>query len=191
MSLKYKGTTIVGGGGGQDLTAGDGLNKVGNTLNLDLPTKSISEAEYNALSEEEKLADVLYLVNEPDWVSVPLSIQEYDTEDGWHVRKWSNGYIEMSIQKAVDVTGFSNSSTGARFAHLADSIELPISLLIKFSERAEILENTAGADLWVGTKKTQGTALTATNAYAVYTSSSSVNSANGLKFSIVVAGRWK
>lgn len=24
-----------------------------------------------------------------------IDIEEYDTDDGWHVRKWSDGYIEM------------------------------------------------------------------------------------------------
>lgn len=27
------------------------------------------------------------------------NIDEYDTEDGWHVRKWANGYIEQTMKK--------------------------------------------------------------------------------------------
>lgn len=45
-----------------ELIAGDGLSKKGNVLNVDLPTKSVTKAEYDALTEEEKQAEVLYLV---------------------------------------------------------------------------------------------------------------------------------
>lgn len=31
-----------------------------------------------------------------------LSLEEYDTEDGWHVRKWSNGHVEMDYTLVVN-----------------------------------------------------------------------------------------
>ena len=30
-----------------------------------------------------------------------LVIQEYDTEDGWHVRKFSDGYMEQTLKKEI------------------------------------------------------------------------------------------
>ena len=68
--------------------------------------------EYAALSEEEKQTEALYAVLEPLWMPMaqPISIQEYGTEDGWRVRKWRDGYVELSrmdttvgtLEKGVD-----------------------------------------------------------------------------------------
>lgn len=40
------------------------------------------------------------------------NIDEYDTEDGWHVRKWANGYIEQSIKKIYTNLNITNSWGG-------------------------------------------------------------------------------
>lgn len=59
-----------------------------------IPTKYLTAEEFAALTEEEKIADVLYIVDEAPWVPTTISIQEYDT-DNWHVRKYSDGYVEF------------------------------------------------------------------------------------------------
>lgn len=82
--------------GKQDALTPDGSVRLqGGNIGVALPTKAVTKAEYDALTEAEKQAETVYLVEEPAWEPVPLSIQEYDTENGWHVRKWSDGYIEF------------------------------------------------------------------------------------------------
>lgn len=51
-------------GSGADLTPGDGITIDGNTVSVSLPSKALTLAEYNALSEEEKQADVQYIITD-------------------------------------------------------------------------------------------------------------------------------
>lgn len=90
--------------GKQDaLTPDRSIKLQGGDIAVSLPTKAVSKAEYEAMTEEQKQAEAVYVVDEPAWEAVPLSIQEYDTEDGWHVRKWSNGYADMRQTKTITV----------------------------------------------------------------------------------------
>lgn len=68
----------------------------------------ITTSEYEALSESDR-ENKLYLVTDADATKplVGLSVTDYDTEDGWHVRKWSDGYIEARMRKVF---------TGVKFA---------------------------------------------------------------------------
>ena len=61
-------------------------------------------------------------------------LEEYDTEDGWHVRKWSDGYVEMRITfnttttYAVDMNSFLTR-------HDIDQIpELPLELNATYTD---------------------------------------------------------
>lgn len=93
----FWGKVLAGLGGKQDaLTPDESITLQDGNIGVALPTKSLTRAEYEALPEEEKQAEKVYLVDEPPWVPAPLSVQEYDTEGGWHVRKWSDGYVEMT-----------------------------------------------------------------------------------------------
>lgn len=90
--------------GKQDALMPDGsITLQGGDIAVALPTKAVSKAEYDAMTEEQKQAEAVYVVDEPAWEAVSLSIQEYDTEDGWHVRKWSNGYAEMWQTKTITI----------------------------------------------------------------------------------------
>lgn len=90
--------------GKQDALTPDGsITLQGGDIAVSLPTKAVSKAEYDAMTEEQKQAEAVYVVDEPAWEAVPLSIQEYDTDDGWHVRKWSNGYAEMWQTKTITI----------------------------------------------------------------------------------------
>lgn len=120
--------------------AGEGLSKEGDTLNVDLPTKSVTKTEYEALTEEQKQAEAVYLVAEPPWMPVPLSIQEYDTDDGWHVRKWSDGYVEMSLLKKFTSESTMSSWNGWRMLEKAiPHVDLPIPLVSRRNENAFIV----------------------------------------------------
>ena len=62
MHFKYKGGTVGGGSAGQDLTAGDGLSREGNTLNVDNPNRGIlSQTEFDALPEEQKRSGTYFV----------------------------------------------------------------------------------------------------------------------------------
>ena len=91
-------------------------------ISVKTPVKPLTQGEYDGLSEEEKQAEAVYLVDEPPWTPVPLSIQEYDTEDGWHVRKWSDGYVEMIYKKSH--TGTSLAYGGESLLFLIHSIPI-------------------------------------------------------------------
>ena len=81
----------------KQLEAGKGVAIEEGKINVALPAEVLSADEYAALPEEEKRSKTLYGVPEPPWPPMPesLSVQDYKTEDGWHVRKWSDGYVEM------------------------------------------------------------------------------------------------
>lgn len=46
------------------LTAGDGLSKEGDTLNVDTPVKPVTKAEYDALPEADKQSDTMYAITD-------------------------------------------------------------------------------------------------------------------------------
>lgn len=73
--------------GKQDvLTPDTSIKLQDGNIGVALPIKFVTKAEYNALSEEEKQAEAVYIVNEPLQMPEP-SVESYDTDDGWHVRK--------------------------------------------------------------------------------------------------------
>ena len=67
----------------------------------------------------------------------PSGIEEFDTEDGWHVRKWSDGYIEMFHSRDVQVTTDMWSAWGSIFSVSVDKIpavNYPVLLVRKYNE---------------------------------------------------------
>lgn len=97
----YKGVKIGGGDGGSSFTTDGTLNmSEDNVLSVATPVQPFTQEQYEKLTDDEKQKSMLCLVDEPPWYPTTLSVQEYDTttDDGveWHVRKWSDGYVEMS-----------------------------------------------------------------------------------------------
>ena len=176
---------------GPTYTAGDGIDitdtETGAEISVTLPTKSLTKAEYDALTEAEKQAETVYLVEEPAWEPVPLSIQEYDTENGWHVRKWSDGYVEMVyVFDYVSVAW--NATTGGYYINKLDGIPLPIQLVKKYMDDAKLLaiETTAAYSIHRWRFEEENTTL---GMYIFCT----VNPGVGKTFtiSVSVTGRWK
>lgn len=75
----------------------------GSNISVRIPNRPLSRDEYDVLTEEEKQAETVYLVDEPSWMPTPISIQDYDAGNGWHVRKWSDGYVEQSQTKSLSI----------------------------------------------------------------------------------------
>ena len=46
------------------ITAGDGISKTGDTISVTIPSRALTKAEYDSLTEAEKLADVLYVITD-------------------------------------------------------------------------------------------------------------------------------
>lgn len=181
MILKYKDKDIS-----KTYQAGDGITLKGNSFSVTLPSKALSKEEYDALSEEEKQSDTLYLVDEPSCF-VPMSIQEYDTEDGWHVRKWSSGYVEMSksfsFYKGAEAYG---PVPGSPFT-------LPVVLKEKHSEQTGFLWIESTMANYVSLKSV-GLSSTPTNELtqtAIIVFESSGSNQGTIKGSVMVTGRWK
>jgi len=66
MPIYYKNDLIAGaegGSGGTSLTAGDGITIQDDTIRVTTPVKGVTQAEYDALSEEEK-SKGLYIVTD-------------------------------------------------------------------------------------------------------------------------------
>lgn len=73
--------------------------------------------------------------------SIPVygpSLEEYDTEDGWHVRKWSDGYVEMMYSEIKDFD-YSRLITGTNYvgkrtaSAVVDRLDYPIPLVQLYS----------------------------------------------------------
>lgn len=121
-------------------------------------------------------------------------LEEHDTDDGWHVRKWSDGYVEMTLRKTLNAFSYSPLSNGLYIASLNtgfDNTKFPIVLTEKFSETIGFaqLEETIG---WVITDPipSGGTEFTHCFEYRVIKAGgTSVNAP--VTIAINVTGRWK
>lgn len=176
--------------GKQDkLTPDESITLEGGSIGVALPTKALTRAEYDALTEEEKQAEAVYLVDEPPWTAVPLSIQEYDTEDGWHVRKWSSGYVEMTLTKEIVSFSFVHWGEGINTATVFPSpLPLPVPLVKKYSETAGFIGGANGVGWLVANLKTSANMLTHCMEYMTARPG---NNPGPATVSVTVTGRWK
>lgn len=65
-------------------------------IGVSVPTEGMTQAEYDALPAAEKARGLKIITD-----STPLPanyVEDYTTEDGWHVRKYSDGYVEMTAR---------------------------------------------------------------------------------------------
>ncbi len=75
-------------GSGQNLTAGDGITIQDNSINVATPVKSVTQAEYDALTEEEKNTG-LYVVTDAN-ISLKDRGEVYSTEET-RIGTWIDG----------------------------------------------------------------------------------------------------
>lgn len=172
----------------EQLTPDESLVLDGGNISVKIPTRHLTKAEYNALTEEEKQADAVYLVDEPQWVPVPLSIQEYDTENGWHVRQWSDGYAELyRLFESAPV--LSKTPTGLYHAPIIDQQTLPLPLVKKYSETASILQTGNSTFKFIGKAGVSQETPTRTGRFDIISFADS--SGEALAVSVCVKGRWR
>lgn len=128
------------------------------------------------------------------------TIDEYDTSDGWHVRKWSDGYVEMSVyQTATLATNkwgkWGDLYDGGAYTNQFPSMTLPVALVKSFSESTTLVEygpvGTLGS-CWLYLKdstNTNGIITTKTHSYELVTASARTSTSYTISRNIT--GRWK
>lgn len=165
--------------GKQDALTPDGTIRLRDgAIGVALPAKAVSRAEYDAMTEAERQAETVYLVDGPAWEAVPMTIQEYDTEDGWHVRKWSGGYVEMHHSFTIHPS-FENFTLGPFYYSEIMPQDAP-DVLLKYSDIfviEEIIEGTG--DYWL-LKQKNGLSILGTNKSNLV-----------LSIGRTITGRWK
>lgn len=196
MSFRYKDQTIPTGGG-TDFTTDDTLTmSQEQELSVTTPVQRIvTQAEYDALPEAERNKG-LYVIS--DGGSEEISgVQEYDTEDGWHVRKWSDGYVELFKQVITEIPLSTWQPWGAIFSTRIGSFPLPFTLAKKYMENmlyANYDSEASMATLMIclsqSTLNPGGAYMDRTNYYAVWRPEKPTEDLSS-KFNISVTGRWK
>lgn len=122
-----------------------------------------------------------------------LKIEEYDTTvDGcdWHVRKWSNGYVEMSGIKWYSKIPIKIEWGNLYVSDSLDGFKFPISLVKKYDERLEVVHKTSYTSIVFPVFSTLPVnSLEATPYIVAYRGASDAGASFGLTVSIT--GRWK
>lgn len=126
-----------------------------------------------------------------------IAIEDYDTEDNWHVRKWSDGYVEMSITKFCPLTQDLIYNSGDLYyaANVFPHMPYPLPLVERYCEHASYQVHPKA--LYAGWVAPRGVVdqydLTQTMAYSMYraTTFGSIPSGVQVGINITVNGRWK
>lgn len=65
-----------------------------------------------------------------------ISIQEYTTDDGWYVRKWSDGYVEMQYKNTYSISNW-NTANNVSGVYTLVSLpsEFPVELVETYQEQ--------------------------------------------------------
>lgn len=170
----------------------DTIKMVESGIGVAVPTKHYTKEEYEAL--EGKPENTLCVVEEPQSIPVAVSVQDYDTSDGWHVRKWSDGYVKMSITKEYTSPKSMILWEGWRLLEqLVPKNELPVSLIARLDEHAFVvsppsdMNNIDGS--FYGLMQTGIADLTHTSAYSFLATEN--YSSKTITVLISVTGRWK
>lgn len=137
-----------------------------------------------------------YIIKTEDGISAP-AFESYDTEDGWHVRKWDDGYLELcgTFAHAEDGNWGSWGSSGVS-TMLLKSFPFPMPLVKKYYESVSITAaggNSTLSTAWIalagGPEMPPGPNLTNINRY--YACRIGAPSVSDTAVSVFVSGKWK
>lgn len=93
-----------------------------NTYNIEYPSNYTARPVNTA---------VLYCIKAA--VSGPV-LEEYDTDGGWHVRKWSDGYVEMTVTFHTTTTYAADMNQYFTRHDIDEIPEIPIPLLKTYKD---------------------------------------------------------
>lgn len=140
---RVKGVSVPAGGEDGQIVAKDG-GEAYKTKWIDPPGAGVlTQEEFDALPEEKRNHGIYIVTTDGDPLA-GLEIEEYDTTvDGcqWHVRKWSNGYIEMSGRKDyrdIPIDTFSGQFSYNSANYPIGLVTFPVPLIKKYSEIIDI-----------------------------------------------------
>lgn len=153
-----------------------------------LPVISMSYDAYQALTDDERNADVVYLITDAKQVLSP-TLTEYDTDDGWHVRKWSNGYIEMLYHEERESIGKDFEELGSWFwmRNVLGDRPYPVPLVERYTEIASGRLDYAAIFSPYGFSDQEN----AIGAYAFFRPFSTKPNTDRAVFDVTVTGRWR
>lgn len=119
----------------------------------------------------------------------PNGIDEYDTEDGWHVRKWADGYVEMIGSFTYNLLASSWHTWGSVYSVSTDVLPLypyPISLSVIYSEVLDVAPGESAVIITCGIRESNNK----TKHYG-FCRGTAFGSNTNLKLNYIVTGRWK
>lgn len=116
-------------------------------------------------------------------------LDEYDTEDGWHVRKWANGYVELLVDKSKNIGTWGSITPGVTYSQF-DSMPLPFPLVKKYETYATACDKgTSGAAVTALQKGADSDLLDAFGPLWLISFSTPPPSLVGI--TIKITGRWE
>lgn len=137
---------------------------------------------------------------DPEGTVTPLPVnyvQDYDTEDGWHVRKYSDGYVEMFLTKSVTLTSDGWEVWGRLYIHSTKILPVtyPMPLVTLYDEICvpgvvNELDGESFSLLPARTTDYQQNRLTKTKTYSIIRPVNIATDATG-SVQHIVRGRWK
>ena len=134
---------------------------------------------------------------DPEGAVTPLPancVQSYDTEDGWHVRKYSDGYVEMTHISgfSVEKSDFHDWGSAVSYDDLIAPLDLPVPLLDKFYESGSIMRSVPNSLIVIPRNTAADIDRAKTSGYGVFNMNrSGLSDQISGTFSILVTGRWK
>lgn len=160
-----------------------------------------TQSEYNKLTTEQKRG--AYMITgtnttpELMYDGKAAMVEEYD-KDGWHVRKWSSGYVEMLAHKLFQCpnTSFQPIATGEAL-HMASGVVTPIPYPIQLTKKyIEIAVSEPDGTLplagWAVPRGVTGQiSLTQTMEYSYYRVKSVSQGTVDMWIGYFITGRWK
>lgn len=129
-------------------------------------------------------------------------VQEYSTEDGWTVRKHSDGYVEQTYKKTVTipidawtsiVVNDSESGVYATNESYFPSFALPVPLVAKFGEFYDLFAmnwSVMAAHTGVAAAN-QVNQNTHVDHFAIYRMGTKITSPLTCTLTVFINGRWK
>lgn len=189
------GNEVEVGGNAKNYSAGSGISIEGETISVALPVKAVTAAEYDDLSEEEKMADIQYMItddNEGSGVTSVYVQEEYDTtsNDGatWHVKKWNNGFLEMFGRHIVSTASFNQALGNMYRSDSLYRIEYPFALFKIYNASIEVMySKTSSCRIWPAYQ----TENELTSTWDFYFFKHSTGNATHIQVGITVIGLWK
>lgn len=193
--------------------------------NRSIPVKVLTKTEYDLLDDTHKNSDILYIVmlqtgldliyKERSFKSDIPTIEKVEeisqvaisniptvesyTKNGWYVRKYSDGFVEMiNNRKSGTITGSSWTSGGSGYYidPLFSATALPLTLVERYSFNYSVSIDPSSSSQAYGAIATDSS-----NSNSVLTHVSSITvwrftqppSSSKMVYmcSIVVTGRWK